>query len=147
MNAPFYIFALLIGMILTVQVAVNSQLKVQLGHPVAAATISFIVGTIALFVYGLIFRISFWKPGVISASPWWVWVGGLLGAVYVASATFIAPKIGAGAWLAMLVCGQLIAAMIVDHFALIGFPQNPVTPLKLAGAVLLVCGVSLIVKS
>jgi transporter family-2 protein len=39
-----------------------------------------------------------------------------------------------------------VAALLVDHFGVIGFPQSPVTPARLLGAALLVVGVLLILR-
>jgi uncharacterized membrane protein YdcZ (DUF606 family) len=34
----------------------------------------------------------------------------------------------------------------VDHYGAIGFPQNPITPARLAGTALLVAGVILVMR-
>ena len=73
-------------------------------------------------------------------------VGGLLGAVYVASATVLGPRLGAAALLAFPQTGQMLAALLVDHYGIIGFPQSPLTPSRVLGAALLVAGVLLIMR-
>jgi bacterial/archaeal transporter family-2 protein len=76
--------AIVIGVILPVQAGVNAQLRTTLGHPLAAALVSFAIGTIGLAVLALGLRLSLPVSASLSRSPWWYWVGGLLGAVYAA---------------------------------------------------------------
>jgi transporter family-2 protein len=78
--------------------------------------------------------------------PGWAWLGGLLGAGYVAVTTVLGPRLGAATLLALTLGGQMAAALLVDHYGVIGFPQNPVTPARLAGAALLVLGVILVMR-
>ena len=78
--------------------------------------------------------------------PGWAWLGGLLGAAYVASTTVLGTRLGAAAMLALVLAGQMIAALAVDQFGVLGFPQNAVTPARLLGAVLVIVGALLIVR-
>jgi transporter family-2 protein len=78
--------------------------------------------------------------------PAWAWFGGLLGAAYVAATTVLGPRLGAATLLALTIGGQMVAALLVDHYGVIGFPQTPFTPARLVGVVLLVAGVLLIMR-
>jgi transporter family-2 protein len=73
-------------------------------------------------------------------------LGGLLGATYVAATTVLGPRLGAATLMALTLTGQMAAALIVDHYGAIGFPQNPITPARLAGTALLVAGVILVMR-
>lgn len=70
----------------------------------------------------------------------------LLGAFYVAVVTLVGPRIGAAALLAMTVLGQHMASLLVDQFGWLGFPLQPLSATRIAGAVLLLGGVGLIVR-
>jgi transporter family-2 protein len=61
-------------------------------------------------------------------------------------ATLVGPRIGAAALLALTVLGQLLASLLVDQFGWLGFPLQPISLTKLAGAALLLGGVGLIVR-
>jgi bacterial/archaeal transporter family-2 protein len=137
--------ALTAGVLLIVQVGVNATLRRALGSPVTAALLSFVVGAGALAV--LLLFVRPW-PGRAQflAAPWWAWLGGLLGAFYVMSTIIVGPRLGAAALLALIVLGQLVTSLLVDHFGWLGFPQHAVTPLRLLGAALLFGGVLLIVQ-
>jgi len=79
-------------------------------------------------------------------TPAWAWFGGLLGAAYVASTTVLGPRLGAAALLALTLAGQMVAALVVDKYGVVGFPQSAITPARLLGAVLVIAGALLIVR-
>jgi transporter family-2 protein len=79
-----------------------------------------------------------------SQSVWWQWSGGLLGAIYIALVVVLAPRLGAGTTIAAVVGGQMVASLMLDHFGWIGFPEHPVSALRLLGAGLVILGVALI---
>jgi transporter family-2 protein len=139
------VFAALVGAGLTVQVGMNSTVRLVIGSPVIAAIVNFTVGLAALVLLAVASGARL-VPGSVNLVPAWAWFGGLLGAAYVAATTVLGPKLGAAAMLALTLAGQMLAALVVDHFGIIGFPQSPLTPARLAGAALLVAGVLLIMK-
>ena len=135
--------AFLIGMMLPVQAGVNAQLRTSLGHPLLAALASFAVGTVLLFLVSLAARARF--SGVPLASiPWWHWTGGLFGAFYIAAAVVLAPRLGAAALIAAIVAGQMITSLLLDTRGWAGFAQQPLTPARLCGGLLVIAGVLLI---
>ncbi len=85
-------------------------------------------------------------PAVGSAlqGPWWLWIGGVVGAIYVGGAAAVTPKLGAGGFLACVVAGQMVVAMLVDHFGLMGIEAKPVNLVRLAGVGLILGGVLLV---
>jgi transporter family-2 protein len=119
--------------------------RAVIGSPLLAAVDNFVLGLVELAAVAVAAGAR-WTPGTASAVPAWAWFGGLLGATYVAATTVLGPRLGAAALIALTLAGQMLAALIVDHYGVIGFPQNPVTPARLAGAALLVVGVLLIVR-
>lgn len=144
MNIALTLVAVVLGMMITTQTGINSQLRMALGHPVVAATVSFLVGTVGLLIVGALMRVP--VPAVKQAAtvPLWGWSGGLLGAAYITGVVMLAPRLGAGVLIASVMAGQLVAALLLDHFGLLGFARQTVTPARLAGAVLLLTGVYLI---
>lgn len=140
-----HLLAALVGAALTVQIGMNSTLRFGLGSPILATIVNFAVGLAALVAVAIASgaRVT---PGATSSVPAWAWLGGLLGAAYVASTTVLGPRLGAAALLALTLAGQMIAALAVDQYGVLGFPQNPVTPARLAGAVLLVVGALLVIR-
>jgi transporter family-2 protein len=56
----------------------------------------------------------------------------------------LTPKLGATLTLAMMIVGQLMAALIVDHYGLFGGTIVRLSATRIAGVILLLLGVSLI---
>jgi len=146
MNLMYWLLAFLAGLMLTIQVGANSTLRQALGNPAMAALASFVVGLVGLWFYLVLTRASLPTRAAIAGVPAWAWLGGLLGAFYVASTVIVGPRLGAAALLALSVLGQLMASLVVDHYGWLGFPQHEITAIRLAGAVLLFGGVLLIVR-
>jgi transporter family-2 protein len=140
-----HVVAALVGAGLTVQVGMNATVRAAIGSPVLAAIVNFVVGLVALAFVALASGAR-WAPGSAGTVPAWAWFGGLLGAAYVAATTVLGPRLGAAALLALTLAGQMVAALVVDHYGVIGFPQSSVTPARLLGAALLVAGVLLIMR-
>lgn len=138
--------ALLVGAGLVVQVGLAMQVARVVGSAPAAALVNFLVGTMALTLVLLASRQEWPSREQLVGVPWWVWFGGLFGALYVATATFVGPRIGALLLLALTFSGQLIGSMLVDHYGLLGFPQQSISAVKLLGVILLCCGVLLIAR-
>jgi bacterial/archaeal transporter family-2 protein len=144
----FYIFlALLGGAILPYQATVNASLAQISGNPIFAAIISFIVGTLALLVFGLSSSIPWPSILKITSAPWWLWTGGFCGAFIVFSAIIAAPKIGTAALFAFIICGQMVSSLIFDHFGWFGFPIHPINWMRIIGATFLIFGAILIRNS
>ena len=131
------------GALIAMQAGVNSQLVRFVGHPVIAATVSFVVGTVALALCSL--GVGRWPTiAVLSEAPWWVWTGGLLGAVFVVTTAALAPTLGAATLLSVAVAGQMTFALFLDHYGLVGFAVRPLSVWRVLGAALVVSGVVLI---
>ncbi len=139
------LMARLVGAGITVQVGMNSTVRLAIGSPVLATIVNFTVGLAALIVFALIAG-ERPAPGSIATVPAWAWFGGLLGATYVAATTVLGPRLGAASLMALTLAGQMAAALVVDHYGAIGFPHNPVTPARLVGTALLIVGVVLVMR-
>jgi bacterial/archaeal transporter family-2 protein len=141
---PYLLFGFAAGAMLPVQFGINAQLADWVGSPLRATLVSFFVGTLALLVAALAFARGWPGSERLGDAPWWVWVGGLLGAFYVLGSVVAAPKLGAATLVAVILAGQAVASLAVDHFGWVGFEENPVTPGRLAGVVLVAVGVALV---
>jgi transporter family-2 protein len=145
--AWFYLFVcLLAGALMPLQAGVNAQLARWVGHPAVASLISFAVGTLVLVAYSAALRPQLPALSALAEAPWWVWVGGLLGGVFVTAAATLAPRLGAATFISVTIAGQVLVSILLDHFGVVGFPERPLTPLRLLGALLLVAGVLLVRK-
>jgi transporter family-2 protein len=142
-RTAYLLLALAGGAMLPVQAGINAQLARWVESPVRATLISFAVGTVALLAVTLAAYRS-WPDGGVGGAPWWVWTGGFLGAFYVFSSIASAPRLGAATLIGALLAGQAVAALAVDHFGWVGFPEDPVTVAKVLGLALIASGLLVI---
>ena len=136
--------AVFIGMLLPLQALINAALGRQTFGPVFAALMSFFVGTVVLSVWWMVSRPAF-EVAVLGKVPWWAWTGGAIGAVYVAAATLLVPRMGAAALICAVVFGQVVGSLLLDHFGVL-HTRTPIDPLRVLGALLVVAGALLVVK-
>ena len=134
------------GGMVALQAPTNSMLARVGGSPILAALISFSVGTVALLVVWLM---SGNRPGTAAFAglPWYAWIGGLYGAVFVAVAAYAAPKIGLATLITIGIAGQIAMALWMDHVGALGLPREPINFGRLAGALLVLAGVILVRRS
>ena len=80
----------------------------------------------------------------LRGTQWWNWVGGALGTLIVLAGAFLVKYLGAAAFIALVVAGQLVASTLFDHFGLFGLEQKPLTWGRAAGVLVVIAGVALI---
>lgn len=136
--------ALLAGAVLPFQAIINGMMGKALGHPLWGAVVSLAVSMLVLLPLLWIFNVPAPRIGSAVQGPWWLWIGGVFGAAFVVCATAWAPKLGAGNFLVLVVTSQMIAALVVDHFGLMGLPSRPATAGRIAGVVFILLGAVLI---
>lgn len=136
--------ALLAGAVLPFQAAGNAAVGRALGHWLWGAFTSLTVSSVVVIAALLILRVPTPDLGKALQGPWWLWIGGVLGALYVAGAAALTPKLGAAGFLVLVVAGQILTAVIADHFGIMGLGGKPVSLARLAGVVLILCGVFLV---
>jgi transporter family-2 protein len=139
------LLALASGALIPIQAASNAALSRTLHDNVPfAALILFIVAAVAT---GLMV-VSSGVPAVadLREAPWWSYSGGLIVAFYVLTITFLAPRLGVGTAIALIVTGQVAAALAIDHFGLLRSLTFSLTPTRVVGGVLMVIGVFLALK-
>ncbi|MGE4537710.1 MAG: DMT family transporter [Desulfovibrio sp.] len=144
MQTAFIILAIVAGMLMPVQAGINAKLADVINGAIPAAFVSFLVGTLVLGLVLAVMAQSVPVSRALPATPWWYWVGGSLGAFFVTATVILAPRIGAGAMIALTLAGQMGASMALDNYALLGFPHIPFDGKRLLGSVLLLAGVYLI---
>lgn len=121
--------------------AINANLGARLANPVLATVILMLLGFVLSAFYMLVTQ---GVPSLPSQSPpLWTFAGGFFVVFYVLSVTAIAPVIGLGNAIFLVLLGQIVATTAIDHFALFGAIQNQVSLQKLAGIAFMVVGIIL----
>ena len=144
MACIYIVVAVVVGTFLSLQAGVNARLAPWVGHPIRAAFFSFVIGAIGLLLASLPLDRPWPGPSTLVQAPWWVWTGGLFGACYVVATVVAGPRLGAAVFFSLVVVGQMLAALLLDHLGLLGFARHPINLWRLLGVALLAAGVALI---
>lgn len=142
----FIALAIVAGVAVPVQAAVNARLGKAVGDPLYGTFISFLVGAAGMFLYLVVNRIDFTQIQQLRGEHWSTWVGGLLGAFFVASLIILTPRLGIALTLGLTIAGQMVFALIMDHYGWLGTPVIAITWPRVLGVVLIIAGVWLVQK-
>lgn len=144
-NIYFYIvLAILAGAMMPTQAAINNKLAVVVDSPILAALISFFVGTIGILVYAVASGTPLSNLSSIREAPPIAWIGGLLGAFFVTATVVLVPRLGVAMSFSLIIAGQMLVTLVIDHFGLLGVPVKEVSLIRVVGILLITAGVVLI---
>lgn len=146
-NNYFFIFlAVIAGMMMPTQATINNKLAGSVESPILAAFISFLVGTLALFIYIVAAGIPLGNLTMAKNASAIAWTGGILGAFFVASTVVLVPRIGVALTFSLIIAGQMLITLFIDHFGILDAPEKPINLTRVVGAALITIGVILIRK-
>ncbi|MCG7219169.1 DMT family transporter [Acinetobacter sp. AG3] len=132
-----------IGIAMTFQTAINTQLREYLHSPLQAALLSFLVGTLLLAILVIVQAEQRTTLSSLAVIPWYLWLGGCLGVYAISMSIYTAPKLGFLTLSGLIIFGQIAMSMIVDQFGLLGTDKTPVNWQRLLGGVVIFIGVLL----
>jgi bacterial/archaeal transporter family-2 protein len=132
------------GVSVFVQQALNANLRAELNSAAWSGFVSYLLGVIFMACLAIVLRDPIPSANTIGRVPGWAWSGGIFGAIFIALSIVTIPKLGGAAYIALLVTGQMVAALAFDQFGWLGIPQRSIDVPRLLGVALLVGGVVLI---
>ena len=132
--------AIVSGAVVPFQAGANAVLGRTLGHPLWGTAISLCVSFACILPVMLLARVEMQALSNLAQAPRWIWIGGIVGVVYITGALVLAPKLGAAGFITAAIAGQMLASVIIDHWGLVGLPQKPVSLPRLAGLGLIILG-------
>lgn len=136
------IVGLTIGIGLPIQTSVNSRLRKSVGSPILASLFSFLVGTTFLAIMTVIQdKTLFFPTKLIFEQPFWIWLGGALGVIYLTTNILLFPRLGSVQTVIMPILGQIIMGLIIDNFGLFKSLKQPLTPIRIVGGSLVLMGI------
>ncbi|MEG2657930.1 MAG: DMT family transporter [Clostridiales bacterium] len=138
------IFVIMGGIALAIQSPVNAGLGKRVGS-LAGGLLSFIGGVLVLLVLVLVFG----KGNLMAFTqvPKWQLIGGFLGVIAVMSVIVATPHLGVGVVLVVILLGQVVMGVVIDHFGLFRSPVVPLSPLRIGGVIFIIIGVVMVFKS
>ncbi|WP_159810432.1 DMT family transporter [Cellulomonas citrea] len=134
------LLGVLVGALIPVQTSVNTRLSRAIGATLPASLVSFAVGTVGLGALVLVTRAPLPLAATAAAQPWWIWVGGLCGAVFLTLNIVLMPRVGASATVLLPVVGQVVGGLVIDLTGAFGVAERALTVPRLAGTALVVVG-------
>ena len=135
--------ALVAGISVVIQQVLNANLRNALNSVVWSGAVSYL-SLACMLAAAAVLGERLPLSSVATRIPWWAWSGGLFGAIFVGLSIVVAQQLGAASLIALLVAGQMLAAIAFDHFGWLGLAQKPVDLPRLIGAAMLIGGVVLI---
>lgn len=138
-----FLIGIVAGAMITVQSILNSALGKKAGNLGSVLILTVVSIAVLLLLIALFPNTSNFRK-LPDFSEWYLYAGGVLGIVILAAPIFLLPRIGATSTLTALVMGQLVLALVIDHFGLFSFPKIEINAVRLTGLVLLVTGALLI---
>ena len=139
--------AIAVGALVPLQAGVNATLAAHAGNALFAATVNFLLASALLVALALTMRVPFPFTRVFAEAPSYAWLGGLCGATLVFSTIVLAPRLGATAFVCATIVGTVLVSLVLDHFGLLAFKQQPVTGPRLLGGALVVLGMLLVQRA
>ena len=146
MKIYLLILMFFIGFILTLHLTMNAQVGVIVKNSKMGNALFWTIGAVTALIIGA----SAWDSSVFTRLkdvPLWLLTAGAMGAALVFGIAWVIPQIGAGPAFVLMIAGQVITGMVFSHYGILGSPVEPVSMMKMVGAVLLIAGVSLITFS
>eukprot|EP00128_Syssomonas_multiformis_P005222 Colp12_sorted_trinity150504_noHs@24463 len=138
-TALCFFLSFLTGVGLPIQTGISNQLGKALGHGLRSAAVSFVMG-LTILAIALVPRKPYpdvwfcFRPGGPKVR-WWEFLGGLLGAIYLALVIVVAGQIGFALTFVCVVTGQLTVSLFLDHIGFLGVPVRRFNRFKAFGAV------------
>jgi len=146
MKLAWYIVVFICGALLPFQAGLNTRLGKSIESPVYASMFSFIVGALVVAIYLQFTKESITWEGLKSASIYSWLGGGITGAIFITATMIALPRIGMALTFGLVVAGQVIIAVLLDHYNILVAQQHSINIWRLLGIVLIIAGVVIVEK-
>jgi transporter family-2 protein len=128
---------------IAVQGGLNTTVGKEIKSPIHASMFSFIIGASLIALYIIVTRQTVSLDGIKNV-PWYGWFAGLLGAFSLTAIVLAFPKLGPGLTFGLIVAGQMIISVVLEHYGILVAQAHPISFLRIVGILLIVGGVALI---
>jgi bacterial/archaeal transporter family-2 protein len=133
------LFALLAGLLISLSRQLNGRLALSTTALVASYW-NHVVGFVVLTALGLVIG-GLWPAGALDA-PWYAYLGGTLGVIFVASGSWLIARIGAINTAMLVIGGQMVSGVLFDIAR--GVSEN--MWINLLGVAMIIAGMTLTAK-
>ncbi|MEY3169677.1 MAG: hypothetical protein RL421_920 [Actinomycetota bacterium] len=110
--------AVVAGALVGVQRALNGQINEHSGQSYTTSLLNFITGTSFLVIFIMILiLLGQIELQPLPNGPWWIYTGGVIGVIYIASTSLIVQHLGVLTFTLFSVGGQLFGSLLLDLYA------------------------------
>jgi transporter family-2 protein len=134
------------GAMIAAQAPVNAKLRLVLGSQFGSAVVSFGVGLVLLMA-GLVVVGQVDSLAAVGTGPWWAYLGGLFGAVFVVATLVAAPRVGVTTTFVAAVAGQILLSAMIDRFGWFGARTIDLSWERIVALLLLAVSLVLLLRS
>jgi len=145
-NLIYLALALITGALIPVQASTNAAFSRSIGNPVITGLMVFAIGFAGMILFTFVSRAALPSAQQLTSAPLYGYLGGIIVAIYVVMITILVPKIGVGTAISFIVTGQIICAVVIDHFGLFNVQVRSVDVTRLSGVLLMIAGIYLVMK-
>ena len=142
MKLTFFLLTALIGITITVHLAMNAMVGSVINNPRVGNALFWCIGAVG----ALLIAATGWQPGALgpvrTVNPVLL-IAGILGASLVFGIAWLIPKVGAGPLTLVMVAGQIAAGLLLSHYGWLGSPVEKVTLTRIIGVLVMFGGVVL----
>ena len=142
MKIHLFVLTLFLGVVLVVHLAMNGKVGAVMDNPRVGNAVFWCIGAVMALIIGF----TGWKAGALEPlkeiHPLLL-TAGALGACLVFAIAWLIPQVGAGSVMILLLAGQVIGGLVLSHFGWLGSPVEPVTMIKILGAIIMMGGAAM----
>lgn len=146
MKIAWLLLVFFCGALLPVQGGLNAKLAKSMASPVYASMICFIVGALTMALYLPFTKESFSWQLFKGSTVVSVLGGGVIGALFITASMLALPKLGMALTFGLVVAGQVIISVLLDHFHMLVAEQHPINIWRGLGMLLIIAGVAVVEK-
>ena len=145
-NWPLLLMAVFLGMGLGIQAPINAWIGKRLGSPYLGASFSISISLVVIFLFVMVIPPKVPSFETVLNAPWWVWLGGIFGAMFVAGAIVLGPRLGMALFFTCVVFGQVSISLLIDRFGWFEIPMRELNFTRILGTLMVIGGILLIQK-
>lgn len=142
-----YLTIVLIGLLGGIAVGVQSPIAGAMGQRIGGTASSFIVHLSGAILSGVLLflrggeKIRDWQ-----SLPWYMLIAGVWGLMLYLTISVTLPRLGGTMVVTLIIVGQLLIGILIDHFGWLSVPVHPVSAARILGVVVLLVGSYLIAQ-
>ena len=142
----YFMLALVTGALIPIQAATNAAFSKSVTNPLVTGIMVFVVGFFGMLILSFTMRMSWPSVHQLASAPTYSYSGGLIVATYVVMITVLVPRIGVGTEISVIVTGQILCAVAIDHFGFFGVEVRSINTSRLMGMLMMIAGIYFVMK-